>query len=344
MKTKSKPRSPRSDDQASELLNLPLASIDAHPDNPRENWESQQIEPLARSIDEHGLVQPIIVRPHPTRSGRYQLVAGERRVRAAIVANRKTIPAIVRKLSDGDALGAMLAENLQRKNLNPLEIARLLHKLCTPIAEGGAGYRQARVARIVGKSRSHVSNLLRLLRLPDAWKRKLAAGEIKLKSAIAIVGYVDRPEVLSAVERDMAAKPWAWKSARDFDRNLAIVAADTKIAAVLAAGPKGRPSASAPAPIADRRRGRPRMTIVARQASAVDRAEYDEEIHLIVDNVAARIEGWPRAAVAKLQHELQKVFRQNSQPAAKQPSHNGHGKPNGRQPTSNSRALVTTGK
>jgi ParB family chromosome partitioning protein len=231
----SRPASPETDRShpspaAGQLMHLPVDAIDAHPDNPRGDWNAQDLQSLAKSVRQLGVVQPIVVRPAPGRPERFQLVAGERRLRAVRLAKHNTIPALVRQLSEAEALAVLLAENLQRKNLNPLEKAKLLAKLCAPTADGGAGYNHPQAAKLFGKTASWVCNLLRLLKLPDPWKQKLAAGELCGKQAVALLSHVDRPTVLAAVERDMQANPWAWQTAASFERSLSLVAANPAIA------------------------------------------------------------------------------------------------------------------
>jgi ParB family chromosome partitioning protein len=204
---------------AGRLADVPLDRIDSHPDNPRQNWE---LDGLAASIDQVGVVQPIVVRPKA--KGRFELVAGERRVRAARRAGDATIPSIIRELSDAAALEIMLLENLHRRDFEPLEKARLLVKLTTPAADGGAGRTVQDVADLLDKSRPWVSNSIRLLKLPEAWQRKLAAGEINEHQARTAAGYVDRPGVLDQASVDMTANPVAYRPTADFEKRLSHIA------------------------------------------------------------------------------------------------------------------------
>lgn len=143
-----------------ELLELPVSAIAANPDQPRRRFDPDELQTLADSITSQGLLQPVLVRPRG--AGRYELVAGERRWRAAQLAGRETVPAIVRERSDAETLEAALVENMARADLTPIEEARA----CAALVEE-LGLSREDVARRVGRSRSAVSNLIRLLDLPD---------------------------------------------------------------------------------------------------------------------------------------------------------------------------------
>lgn len=142
------------------LALLPVAEIEPHPEQPRRHFDEAALNELAQSIAARGVIQPVVVRPLP--SGRYQLVAGERRWRAAQRARVHEIPAIVRKLDDREVTALALIENLQREDLNPIEEARAYQRLSEQ-----DGLTQQEIATFVDKSRSHVANLMRLLSLPE---------------------------------------------------------------------------------------------------------------------------------------------------------------------------------
>ncbi|MFL0670948.1 MAG: ParB/RepB/Spo0J family partition protein, partial [Erythrobacter sp.] len=146
---------------ASPLRMVAVAAITPLPGNPRKHFDEAALDELAASIAARGVIQPIIVRPRGP--GAYQLVAGERRWRAAQKARLHEIPALVRELDDRDVMALALIENLQREDLNPIEEARAYQRLADD-----EGMTQADIARLVDKSRSHVANLQRLLALPDA--------------------------------------------------------------------------------------------------------------------------------------------------------------------------------
>jgi ParB/RepB/Spo0J family partition protein len=140
-------------------LELPVKDIEPDPEQPRRDFSDQELDELAASIRDLGILQPIVVRPHPGRGGRYMVVMGERRWRAASKAGRTTIPAIVREIQKKRR--AQLVENLQRENLGVMEIARALRS----IVEESRGESQAAIARAIGKDRAYVTRYLKMLEL-----------------------------------------------------------------------------------------------------------------------------------------------------------------------------------
>mgnify|MGYP000984061362 CR=1 FL=1 len=169
---------------ATGLSVLSIASIEPHPDQPRRRFDDAALDELAASIAARGVIQPVIVRP--MASGRYQLVAGERRWRAAQRAQLHEIPALVRDLSERDVMALALIENLQREDLNPIEEARAYHRLAEL-----ESMTQAEIAKLVDKSRSHVANLQRLLALPEPVMDMVEAGELSMGHARALIGSED---------------------------------------------------------------------------------------------------------------------------------------------------------
>lgn len=167
---------------ASPLQSLSIAAIDPLPGNPRKHFDQSALEELAASIEARGVIQPIIVRP--MKKGRYQLVAGERRWRAAQKARLHEIPALVRELSDREVTALALIENLQREDLNPVEEARAYQRL-----SDDEGMTQAEIARMVEKSRSHVANIQRLLNLPNKVLDLVEGGKLSMGHARALVGH-----------------------------------------------------------------------------------------------------------------------------------------------------------
>ncbi|MCC7410477.1 MAG: ParB/RepB/Spo0J family partition protein [Gammaproteobacteria bacterium] len=149
---------------------------------PRQDMKSDSLADLADSIRAQGVVQPIIVRPLAA-GGRYEIIAGERRWRAAQLAGLAEVPVIVRRVDDESAMSMALIENIQRESLNPLEEAQALHRLVNEF-----GMTHQRVAEAVGRSRAAVSNLLRLLDLSPEVKRLLAAGALEMGHARALLG------------------------------------------------------------------------------------------------------------------------------------------------------------
>ncbi len=163
------------------LANLSVASIQPHPDQPRRYFDEAALEELAASIAARGVIQPVIVTP--LGGGRYRLVAGERRWRAAQKAQLHEIPSIIRDLSERDVMALALIENIQREDLNPVEEARAYQRLAEL-----EDMTQAEIARLVEKSRSHVANLQRLLSLPEEVLGHLEAGRLDMGHGRALVG------------------------------------------------------------------------------------------------------------------------------------------------------------
>lgn len=166
------------------LASLPIASISPLPGQPRTYFDEAALDELAASIAARGVIQPIIVRP--LGNGAYQLVAGERRWRAAQKAHLHTIPALVRELDEREVMALALIENLQREDLNPVEEARAYHRLADQ-----EGMTQAEIAKLVDKSRSHVANVQRLLALPDRVLDMVEAGDLAMGHARALIGQDD---------------------------------------------------------------------------------------------------------------------------------------------------------
>jgi len=165
----------------SPLKSLNITAIEPLPGNPRKHFDEDALEELAASIATRGVIQPIIVRP--IGKGKYQLVAGERRWRAAQKAQLHKIPALVRELSEREVMALALIENLQREDLNPVEEARAYQRL-----SDDEGMTQAEIARMVEKSRSHVANIQRLLALPGSVLDLVEAGQLSMGHARALVG------------------------------------------------------------------------------------------------------------------------------------------------------------
>ncbi len=165
---------------------IPVAQIHPGRFQPRRHFPENELAELAQSIRAQGVLQPILVRRDSQGPGAYELIAGERRWRAAQLAQLHEIPAVVHDLSDREALELALVENLQRENLTPLEEARAYQRLA-----GDFGHTQARIAEALGKSRSHVANMIRLLDLPDEVKRWLDEGGLTAGHARALITAAD---------------------------------------------------------------------------------------------------------------------------------------------------------
>lgn len=163
---------------------VPIEHVSRNPRNPRRSFDPADLEDLSRSIRQHGIVQPVMVR----RAGedRYEIIAGERRWRAAQMAGLVDIPVIVRDVDDRTALEIAIVENVQRADLNALEEAQGYEQLIAQY-----GYTQNDLGEVIGKSRSHVANSLRLLKLPDEVRQMLADGVLSAGHARAIVSTSD---------------------------------------------------------------------------------------------------------------------------------------------------------
>lgn len=174
---------------------IPIDRIRPNPDQPRRRFDETELEGLAVSIRERGVLQPLILRPDPSGDG-YQIVAGERRWRAAQRAQLHEVPAVVRELDDATVLEIALVENVQRADLTPIEEARGYARLMKDYA-----YTQERVSEISGKSRSHVANTLRLLALPDEVMAMIADGRLTAGHGRALVGL---PEAIGFAQNIIA--------------------------------------------------------------------------------------------------------------------------------------------
>lgn len=176
--------------QGATLLELRPAEIEPNPFQPRSSIDDDELEELTRSVERHGVVQPLVVRPSGTG---YQLVTGERRWRAAQRAGLSTVPCLVRETTDGEALQIALVENLQREDLNPMDAAKGYRQLIDQFEST-----QEQVANIVGKSRSAVANTLRLLELPPDVQAEVTAGTLSEGHARALLGLGKDEEAIRA--------------------------------------------------------------------------------------------------------------------------------------------------
>ncbi len=188
-KVKSPLLNPESQDAVEKIS---LKKIRAGIYQPRQNFEETELQDLADSIKEHGVIQPIILRK--TDEDFYEIIAGERRFRASKIANLTEIPAIVRKFSDNDALEIAIIENVQRSDLSPTEEARGYQRLMKEFS-----YTQEIVAKKVGKSRAHIANLLRLLTLPEKVREYLDSKQISMGHARAIINSINPEELAKKI-------------------------------------------------------------------------------------------------------------------------------------------------
>jgi len=199
------PQEDRADAGGARLQELPVDLLERGRYQPRTDMREETIRDLADSIKAQGVVQPIVARPIGKRDGElhYEIVAGERRWRAAQLAGLHTIPAIIRDIPDEAAVAMALIENIQREELNPLEEARALNQL---VEDFGMTHEQA--ADAVGRSRVAVSNLLRLLDLPASIKTLLERRELGMGHARALLG-IEAPELMLDIARRIVKSGWS---------------------------------------------------------------------------------------------------------------------------------------
>ncbi|HEY0318026.1 MAG TPA: ParB/RepB/Spo0J family partition protein [Solirubrobacterales bacterium] len=188
-------------DGAGELRELPVGLIKPNPDQPRTHFDEEALAALAASIETSGVVQPLLVRPLP--DGSYELVAGERRWRAAQQAGLEKVPAVVRDQEEAERLQAALIENMVREDLNPVEEARA----CAALVED-LGLTKEELARRVGRSRPAVSNLIRLLELPDEALEMLQAGDLSEGHGRALLGAAGN-DIRRRLARDAVRGGWS---------------------------------------------------------------------------------------------------------------------------------------
>ena len=236
-------------DATTGIRHLPIDRIVPNPRQPRETFDSSRLEELAKSIREKGIIEPLIVRP--TLDGRYEIVAGERRFRAAQLIGNKEVPVIVREYQDRETLEVALIENLQREDLNPVEEARAYLRLTEEF-----GRTHAEISQEVGKDRSTISNLLRLLRLPNSILEDVSRGTLSVGHARVLVGVEDVGKQ-EALARRMMAEGW---SVRQAEKHIARILRTDK-------APKERPE------------GPPRDRSVIRVEEAL-RYALGTEVHL----------------------------------------------------------------
>jgi ParB family chromosome partitioning protein len=189
-----------------DILRLPVNQLQSGKYQPRRNFEEASLKELCESIEKHGIMQPIVVRA--LGAGSYEIIAGERRWRAAQMAKLTEVPVILREATDEQALELALIENIQRSDLNPLEEAAGYQRLMDEFH-----YTQEKLSPIVGKSRSHIANLLRLQKLPESVKKLIDSGELTMGHARALL-MAKEPEELAKeiIKRGLSvrqAEEWA---------------------------------------------------------------------------------------------------------------------------------------
>jgi ParB family chromosome partitioning protein len=176
-----------------EIVEIPLSEIRSNPYQPRKEFDEEALQEFAESIKEHGVIQPIIVKK--SIKG-YELIAGERRTRASKLAGKETIPAIVREFNDQEMMEIALIENIQRENLNPIEEAEAFEQIIKT-----SQITQDEAAKKFGKSRSYITNILGLLRLPERTRKYVTENKITMGHARALSKLSDADEINSLAER-----------------------------------------------------------------------------------------------------------------------------------------------
>jgi ParB family chromosome partitioning protein len=175
---------------------VPIEFLKANPRNPRRTFADAELGELAESIKQRGVIQPIVVRAIKGVQDRYEIIAGERRWRASQLAGLHEVPIVPVEVSDSDALEIMIIENVQREDLNAMEEAQGYHALADEFKRS-----QEEIAKIVGKSRSHVANMMRLTKLPNEVQALIAKGDLSAGHARALIGV---PDPLTAAKRIVA--------------------------------------------------------------------------------------------------------------------------------------------
>jgi ParB family chromosome partitioning protein len=201
-----------SQSEAGKPMEIAIGEIERNPFQTRLNFDEKLIAELAESITANGVVQPILVRPLP--SGRYQLIAGERRWLASQKAGKATIPAILRQVSDEQAMEITIVENLQRADLNPIEQARAYERLGREF-----GMTQEQMAHRTGKDRATVGNYLRLLKLPEDVQAKVGSGVLSFSHAKVLLA-LEHPEEVETAVRQIIALSLSVRQAETFVQNL----------------------------------------------------------------------------------------------------------------------------
>ncbi len=194
-----------------DVRKLPVASVVPNPLQPRKEFSEEELSELSGSIRDNGLLQPLVVRPSPTREGRYELVAGERRLRSVQRLGWEEVPVVVREVDDEALLVLALVENLQREALSPVEEAEGYRTLGEKF-----GLTQEEIARSVGKDRSTVANFLRLLKLPPSVRRMLEEGQLSTGHARALLA-VEEPVRAADLARRAVKEGW---SVREVERRV----------------------------------------------------------------------------------------------------------------------------
>ena len=213
-------------ERRNEML-VPVETIHPNPGQPRRHFDADDLNDLAGSIRSKGIIQPLVMRAHPVKAGEYEIVAGERRWRASQLAQLHELPVVVREFSDLDVLEIAIIENIQRADLNPIEEASGYRQLMDKF-----GHTQEQMAEVLGRSRPHIANVLRLLALPDDVQRFVINGSLSSGHARALITAPNASDLARVViarglsvrqteklvkEPKASSKERASKSAKDAD-------------------------------------------------------------------------------------------------------------------------------
>ena len=208
---------------------LPVDLLAPSPLQPRQHFDEGALTELAASIAEKGVLQPLLVRPDPARPGRYEIIAGERRWRAAQRAQLHQVPALIREFTDAQVLEVALIENLQRQDLSPIEEARGYQRLLKDF-----GHTQENVGEIVGKSRTHVANMLRLLTLPETVLDMVDKGQLSAGQARPLIGLAGAEAAARLITKRGLSARQAERLAKGFGKKRKLVAVGHKDADTVA--------------------------------------------------------------------------------------------------------------
>jgi ParB family chromosome partitioning protein len=204
------PGAPEAGEGVSGLLEVPVHAVTPNPKQPRTHWDEEEIQALAASIREVGILQPIVVRSSGDEG--YELVAGERRLRAAKVAGLATVPVVLRETDDADLLREALIENIHRQDLGPIELAEAFRQLLEDL-----GLKQEDLAERVGVSRSHIANTIRLLQLPIETQQLLADAKIQAGHARALLA-LGEADAVNTLALRVAAEDLSVRETEDLVR------------------------------------------------------------------------------------------------------------------------------
>ena len=203
-----------SNENAADPTTLPIERIEVNPDQPRRIFHEEDLEELSISIQNQGVLQPIVVRPYPEKAGYYQIIAGERRWRAAMRVGLNTMPVVIKNIAEEETLVLSLVENIQRENLGPLEEAYAYERLML-----SQQLTQKELAKLVGKSRSVIANVLRLLSLPKKVQEMVDDGVLSNGHARALLG-VPSIDHMESIATHIVDQGWSVRKTEDFVKKL----------------------------------------------------------------------------------------------------------------------------